>query len=64
MKVKLASQTTLSSSAVALEFLKFSEVNRFNECDATVEFSKAIDKIFDFLNSRIPFAKGFKKPIY
>ncbi|KYN29019.1 THAP domain-containing protein 9 [Trachymyrmex cornetzi] len=50
------------STAAALEFLKFSEVGGFNKCEPTVEFLRAIDEIFDFLNSRNPFAKGFKKP--
>jgi len=64
MKVKLAAQTLSCSTAAALEFLKFSEVDGFKECKPTVEFLRAIDEIFDFLNSRNPFAKGFKKPIY
>lgn len=63
MKVKLAAQTLSSSTASALEFVKLSEVEEFKDCDGTIEFLK-IDEIFDFLNSRNPFGKGFKKPIF
>lgn len=64
MKVKLAAQTLSSSTAAALEFLQFSEVENFQDCAGTIEFIKVIDEIFDFLNSRNPFGKGFKKPIF
>jgi len=64
MKVKLAAQTLSSSTAAALEFLQFSEVEEFKDCAGTIEFIKTIDEIFDFLNSRNPFGKGFKKPIF
>lgn len=30
----------------------------------TVVFLRVIDRLFDFLNSRSPFGKGFKKPLY
>lgn len=64
MKVKLAAQTLSSSTADALEFLKNQKFPEFAHCDATVKFIRTIDRIFDFLNSRLPFAKGYKKPIY
>jgi len=64
MKVKLAAQTLSSSTASALEFVKLSEVEEFKDCDETIKFIKTIDEIFDFLNSRNPFGKGFKKPIF
>lgn len=30
----------------------------------TIIFIQTIDRVFDFLNSRNPFGKGFKKPLY
>lgn len=64
MKVKLAAQTLSSSTAAALEFLQLSEIEEFKNCTGTIEFIKTIDEIFDFLNSRNPFGKGFKKPLF
>lgn len=64
MKVKFATQTLSSSVADAIEFLKLSGVPAFQNSDATVLFVRKLDRIFDFLNSRSPFNKGFKKPIY
>lgn len=32
--------------------------------EPTETFIRVIDRIFDFLNSRNPFGKGFKKPLY
>jgi hypothetical protein len=32
--------------------------------EPTETFIRVIDSIFDFLNSRNPFGKGFKKPLY
>lgn len=60
MKVKFAAQTLSSSTADALEFLK--KINFYN-ADTTVQYCRAIDKIFDFLNSKSCFSKGFKSPI-
>jgi len=62
MKVKLAVQTLSSSVANALQFLKQTSDN-FKNCEPTIQFIRIIDEIFDFLNSRIPFGKGFKQPI-
>lgn len=64
MKVKLAAQTLSSSTASALECLKFLGVEELKDCAGTIEYIKRIDELFDFLNSRNPFGKGFKKPIY
>lgn len=63
MKVKLATQTLSSSVADALQFLQ-SISEEFKNCEATIKFIRIIDEIFDFLNSRNPFTKGYKKPIY
>lgn len=64
MKVKLAAQTLSSSVADALQFLLDAGVPEFKECGPTIEFIRKIDRLFDFLNGRNPFGKGFKKPIY
>lgn len=63
MKVKFAAQTLSSSTADALEFLKKINFPNFYNVDATVQYCRAIDKIFDFLNSKSCFSKGFKSPI-
>jgi hypothetical protein len=36
---------------------------RFQSVDATVTFIRTIDHLFDILNSRVPVASGYKKPI-
>lgn len=64
MKVKYAAQTLSQSTADALHFLQFSNIDGFRNSKATIEFIRIIDEMFDFLNSRNPFAKGFKRPIY
>ncbi|KAE9545136.1 hypothetical protein AGLY_000679 [Aphis glycines] len=62
MKVKLATQTLSSSVADTLQFLQ-STSEEFKNCKGTIKFIRIIDEIFGFLNSRSPFAKGYKKPI-
>jgi len=64
MKVKLAAQLLSSSTAKALQYLKDNNFQRFGDCEATIEYCKSIDQIFDFLNSRCPFSKGYKSPIF
>ena len=49
--------------ANAIEFLKQEELTLFQNSDGTIKFIRIIDRLFDFLNSRSPFGKGFKKPI-
>lgn len=63
MKVKLAVQTLSSSVAHSLLYLSQTSIE-FENCEATIKFVQVIDEIFDFLNSRNPFAKGFKQAIY
>jgi len=62
MKVKLAVQTLSSSVADSLQYLKNTS-DDFKNCDPTIKFIRIVDEIFDFLNSRNPFAKGHKQPI-
>lgn len=64
MKVKLAAQTLSASTADALTFLKNMQMDNFHNVDATVTFCRNIDRLFDFLNTRNPFGKGFKSPIF
>jgi hypothetical protein len=63
MKVKLAVQTLSSLVADTLQFLKQTS-NGFKNCEPTIQFIRNINDIFDFLNSRTPFGKGFKQPIH
>lgn len=63
MKVKLAVQKLSSSVADSLQFLSETSTD-FEKCDATIKFIRVIDEVFDFLNSRNPYAKGFKQAIY
>ena len=64
MKVNLAAQVFSSSVAAALEYCANAlKMKQFNGCDATVKFIRTIDRLFDILNSRNPFAKGFKSAL-
>lgn len=63
MNVKLAAQAISSGVADAIEFLQKSGIKEFQGSSATIEFIKMIDRIFDMLNCRNPYGKGFKAPI-
>ncbi|KAG5862941.1 hypothetical protein JTB14_008034 [Gonioctena quinquepunctata] len=64
MKVNLAAQTLSASVANALEFLsKDLQHPDFKDAAPTIEFIRIIDRLFDLLNSRNPFAKGYKTPL-
>ena len=64
MKVNLAVQTLSSSVANALEFLKDDlKLPEFKGCSPTIQFIRKIDRVFDILNSRNPYGKGFKSPL-
>lgn len=64
MKVNLAAQTLSQSVADALEFcLKELQLPEFEGCEATIEFIRSIDILFDFLNSRNPYGQGYKAPL-
>ena len=61
MEVNLAVQTLSSSVANALEFLNDDfKVPDFKGCGPTMQFIRKIDRVFDILNSRNPYGKGFK----
>lgn len=63
MKVKYAANTFSASVANAIDFLKQEGLDDFKNSDETVTFIRAVDQLFDFLNSRNPFGKNFKQPI-
>ena len=64
MKVNLAAQSLSSSVADALEYCANElKLPQFQGCEATVEFIKMFDHLFDILNSRNPLAKGYKAPL-
>ena len=65
MKVSLAAQTLSSSVATAIDYLRDEmRLPDFTGSEATTEFIRIIDRIFDMLNSRNPFAKGSKSPVW
>lgn len=63
MNVRLAAQTISSGVADAIEYLQKTSVTGFEQSYATVEFLRTVDRIFDILNCRNPFGKGYKAPI-
>ena len=63
MNVRLAAQALSSTVANALSFFQNKGDPNFYECSETVYFIHMIDKIFDILNVRNPFGKGYKAPI-
>ena len=64
MKVKLAAQTFSSSVADAIEFCENTlKLEQFNGSGATVNFIRIVNNLFDVLNSRNPFGKGYKAPL-
>ena len=63
MNVKVAAQTLSSSVADAIEYLMHCQHPSFQGAEGTILFIRTIDKLFDMLNSKSPFGKGFKKPL-
>lgn len=63
MSVKLAAQVLSSSVAESIDFLRINNNPLFLGSEATVEFLKFMDRIFDVMNSKSPFARGFKSPM-
>lgn len=62
MSVPLAVQVLSSSVADALQFLQ-SNNNDFKDATATIEFIRIFDRLFDIMNAKNSFGKGFKSPI-
>lgn len=63
MNVKLAAQTLSSSVANAIDFLRVSKHDEFINSEATTEFIRIIDRVFDVLNAKSPLGKGYKSPL-
>lgn len=64
MKVNLAAQAVSSSVADAIEFCnKELHLPQFKGSEATIEFIRYIDHLFDIMNSRNPLARNFKAPM-
>lgn len=63
MNVRLAAQLLSSSVADAIDFLRLSGNSAFKGSEATVEFIRIIDRVFDLFNCKNPYGKGFKSPM-
>ncbi len=64
MKVNIAVQTLSSSVADAIDFCRSSlKLYQFANSEATVNFLRIVDRLFDLLNSRNPVARGYKSPL-
>lgn len=63
MKVKLAAQTISNSVADAINYLRISGNPIYADSEATTEFIRVFDHIFDLLNSRSAYARNFKAPL-
>lgn len=63
MNVRLATQVLSSSVADSIDFLRCSGNLNFAGSEATVEFIRTMDRIFDLFNCKLPFGKGFKSPM-
>lgn len=62
--MSLAAQTLSASVADSLEFLqKDLKLENFKNCNGTVRFIRIINHLFDILNSKNPFAKGYKSAL-
>lgn len=62
MKVKLAAQTLSESVAVAIDFCREKGLPDFEGSEATTDFLRKINDLFDILNSRSLKAFGTKRP--
>lgn len=63
MKVSLATQTISSSVADAIDYLRTDKHIQFLDSEATTQFIRVFDKLFDLLNSRNAYSTGFKSPL-
>lgn len=64
MNVSLAAQTLSGSVADAIDFMNIVlKQPEFRNSEATVNFTRMINRLFDLLNSRNPHGKAFKKPL-
>jgi len=63
MKVRLAVQVISASCATAIEYLRKTGLPEFTDSLPTELFLRKLDKLFDFLNCRSAFGRGYKSPI-
>ena len=63
MNVKIACQRFSSSVADAIEFMMHAGHPSFKNAEGTIEFIRIIDRLFDLLNVRNTYGKGFKQPL-
>ena len=63
MNVKLAAQVLSESVARSLQFCLDNKLVQFIGCEATIKFIEIFNNLFDILNSRSLFAKGYKRPM-
>lgn len=64
MKVKLAAQVFSDSVADSLSYMLKNKVEGFKNCQATIDFLRIFNDLFDVLNSRSIWCKGKKKALY
>lgn len=63
MNVKLAVQVLSSSVADAIDYLRSIGHPSFAGSEATVEYLRYLDRLFDILNAKNPVGTGFKSPL-
>lgn len=62
MNVSLAAQTISSRVADTLQFFKSTD-KEFVNADATIQFLRIFDRLFDVMNARSAYAQGYKSPM-
>lgn len=62
MKSKLAIQLFSNSVANALEYLLNQGVDGFQDSEATIEFLRVFNNLFDIMNSKSKHGKGYRQP--
>ena len=62
MNIRIVAQTLSNSVADAIEYLKLGGHPSLKNAEGTIEFIRKIDKLFDLLNVKNPFGKGYKQP--
>lgn len=63
MNVKLAVQVLSSSVADAIDYLRSISHPSFTGSEATVEYLRYLDRLFDIFNAKNPVGTGFKSPL-
>ena len=64
MNVRIAAQTISSSVADAIDYCRnILKLPQFENSEATTRFLRMFDKLFDILNSKSKFGRGFKAPL-